>query len=321
MEQRIGPYEIVERLAIGGMAEVFLGLERGADGRLVPYAIKKLLPQVRDDSDVVRMLVDEARLSARMSHRGIARTVRAGRDEGEIYLAMEFVDGRDLGALLSTLRDARRLLDPQLAVLVVLRASEALDYAHRLVSSSGQPLKVVHRDVSPANIMLGYDGEVRVIDFGVARAEERLAKTQAGVVKGKYRYMAPEQALEQPVDHRADVYSLGVVLYEALAGQVLLPALGDVDVILAVLNAKVPPLRAVNPHVPPELARIVARAMEKDVSARYPSCADLSSDLRAWIARNAPPDLGPSHLAAVMVREFPDTAGRLRGLLAERQGR
>lgn len=314
--QRIGPYEIVERLAIGGMAEVFLGLQRGADGSVTPYAIKKLLPQVGEDQEVVKMLIDEARLSARMSHRGIARTVRAGRDDGEIYLAMEFVDGRDLGALLATLRDARRLLDPALAALIVLRASEALDYAHRLVSASGQPLNVVHRDVSPANIMLGYDGEVRIIDFGVARAEERIAKTHTGVVKGKYRYMAPEQALEQPVDHRADVYSLGVVLYEALAGEILLPKLGDVDVVLAVLNVKVPPLRAINPDVSPDLARIVARAMEKDVTARYLSCADLSTDLRTWMANNVGASIGPAQLSAVMLREFSDTAQRLTRLLA-----
>lgn len=319
--ERIGPYEIVERLAIGGMAEVFLGLHQAADGSVSPYAIKKLLPQAREDQDVVKMLIDEARLSARMSHRGIARTVKAGRDDGEIYLAMEFVDGRDFGALLSALRDARRFLDPAIAALIVLRASEALDYAHRLVSTTGQPLNVVHRDVSPANIMLGYDGEVRIIDFGVARAEERIAKTQTGVVKGKYRYMAPEQALEQPVDHRADVYSLGVVLYEALAGQMLLPTLGDVDVILAVLNVKVPPLRAINPDVSPDLARIVARAMEKDVTARYQSCADMSTDLRSWMAKNAEPDTGPAHLSAVMVREFPDTAQRLTRLLAARQAR
>lgn len=312
---RIGPYEVVRRLAMGGMAEVFLGIERTANGEVIPRAIKKLLPHVAEDEDIVRMLVDEARLSAQLSHRGIARTVRAGRHSGEIYLAMEFVDGRDFEALLAWHRKEGTRLDPAVATLVVLRATEALDYAHRLLSPSGEPLNVVHRDVSPSNIMISYDGEVRVIDFGVARAEERVAKTQAGVVKGKYRYMAREQALEEAVDARADVYSLGVVLYEALAGQPLLPHLGDMDVVLAVVNNQLPPLRVVQPDVPVELARIVERAMEVHADDRYPSSADFGSDLRQWLSTQGKAGLGTRDLGEVMEQAFPEGRKALQAML------
>lgn len=312
----IGPYEIVQRLAAGGMAEVFLVVERVPGAAPVPYALKRMRPEVGQDPEVRRMLVDEGNLTTRLMHRGIARTVRVDTIEGQLHLAMEFVDGRDLARVLTELRNHDEKIPPELAALVVLRAAEALDYAHRLRDRDGKPLQIVHRDVSPANLMISFTGEVRVIDFGIARAERRLTETHTGIIKGKYRYMAPEQALGKGVDARADVYALGVVLYEALAGTKPLPELSDMELLVAVSQSRIPPLRQIDRAAPPALARITARCMDADLGARYGSAAELASDLRAWLAENLDRALTPHDLGALMARAFPHERGEVAGLLA-----
>jgi serine/threonine-protein kinase len=312
----VGPYEVVSRLAAGGMAEVFLVLERAAGRAPVPFALKRIRPEAANDPDVHKMLTDEANLSQRLMHRGIARTVKAEHVDGQLYLVMEFVDGRDFGRVLARERELNERIRPELAALVVLRAAEALDYAHRLKDKDGRPMNIVHRDVSPSNIMVSFQGEVRLIDFGIARAERRLTATHTGIIKGKYRYMAPEQALGKPIDHRADVYSMGVVLYEALAGMRPLPELSDMELLVAVSRSQIPPLRAIERTAPPGLARITMRCMDADLNARYATAADLASDLRAWLTQNLPRALTPSDLEAFMARLFPTERSEIAQLLA-----
>lgn len=312
----LGPYEIVHRMATGGMAEVYLVLDRTPGREPAAYALKRIKPEVAGDPAVANMLVDEGRLTARLMHRGIARTVRVERQGHAIYLIMELVDGRDLGAVLKELRARGQRLPPELAALVALRAAEALSYAHQVTDDERRPLQLVHRDVSPSNVMISFAGEVRVIDFGIARAEKRLTETRTGIVKGKYRYMAPEQALGKPVDARADVYALGVVLYEALAGQRILPALSDMELLAAVTRSAIPPLRSIDRTAPPGLARIVARAMEADLTARYGSCAELATDLRTWLAEHVPRSLTPADLEALMTALFPGQSGLLTAAIA-----
>lgn len=314
MEQ-IGPYQIHHRLASGGMADLFLASQLLPDGTRAPLAIKRLRPEAAKDEKLVRMLIDEGRLTQQLTHPGIARTLETVQEDGVFYLVMEFVDGRDLRTVHKRLLELGKKLPGALAALVALRAVEALDHAHRAATTGGQHLRVIHRDLNPTNLMISYSGVVRVIDFGIARAADRLTATQAGVVKGKLRYMAPEQASGKELDHRADLYAVGLVLYELLLGRRPLSELSDMEFIRRVLTHTVPPLREVFREVPPELDAIVSKAMQGDRERRYAWGSEMGRDLDAYL-RTLPKQPRESDLAAVMSRIFPGEAAKTRLLLA-----
>jgi eukaryotic-like serine/threonine-protein kinase len=269
----LGPYEVLSRLSRGGMGEVLLGRRRGAHGfeRLVALKILRQRDSARADREA--MFLDEARLAAQLTHPAVAQVYDFGDDDGRLWLAMEYVAGVSFNELAAS--------PPMICARLVAEACRGLHAAHELKDREGKPLKVVHRDISPDNLRLGFDGQVKVLDFGIALVRTRQQPvTQAGMLKGKLRYMAPEQVRSDAVDRRIDVYALGIVLHELLTGRDLLT---DADA-LAALNGKprkvVPPSQ-LQPYVPPELDAVVMKAMADDPEARFATALELHETLMA----------------------------------------
>ncbi len=236
------------------MAEVFLAVQRGPGGFEKLVAIKQLLPELVEEPGFVEGFLDEARIAAVLSHPNICQTFELGQEAGRYFIAMEFLSGASLSRLWKKSLKEGTPLPPSLAAWAVARAAEGLAHAHQVTTPDGRPLHVVHRDVSPDNIVVTYDGLVKVVDFGIAKAANRQLRTRTGVVKGKLSYMAPEQALGQPVDGRADVYSLGAVLYEVLAHEPMVKGETDLETMKRLMDGKRPTLSH-RPGIPVALAR------------------------------------------------------------------
>jgi serine/threonine-protein kinase len=299
-----GKYLLLDRLAVGGMAELWLAVRPEAPRqRLV---VKRLLPTLADDPTFVTMFLDEARLGAQLDHPGVVPLHDLGREPGGYYLAMDYVPGADLRALLVRLRSRRRLLPVALACWIGVRVAEALDHAHRAHGQDGAPLQVVHRDLSPANVLLGFDGGVRVIDFGVASAAFR-AHREGTALRGKFGYLSPEQVRGLPVDRRADLFSLGAVLHEALAGERLFRGPSDLAVLERVRTADVRPPSLRNPAVPAGLDAVVLRALAREPPDRYPGADGLAEALRPFAV-----GAGAGLLAALLGELFEAEADRER---------
>lgn len=284
-----GRYQLVRRVSLGGTAEVFKAKAFGELGFEKIVALKRLLPHVEERPEFVRMFVNEARLVAQLDHPLIARIHELGRARGSHYLAMEYVYGRDLQEVQ---RQIALLADgggapADFTAAVGAQAAEALDYAHRFVDADGVALRIVHRDVSPQNLMIDEDGAVKLVDFGIAKFVGVDGVTAAGVVKGKHAYMSPEQVRREPLDGRSDLFSLGVILYELLSGERLFKA-GTVLETLEMVEAAAPPdLVVAAPGTPPELARWVMCCLARERDARPPDGATLAAGLAAELARMA----------------------------------
>lgn len=313
---KIEKYEVVQRLARGGMAEVFLAWFE-EKGRRVPVALKRILPEVAKDKDVKVMLLDEARISARLVHPGIAQTLDLGKVGETYFLVVEYVDGRELRAVFDAMAARQEMIPPIVLAYVLEQAALALDFAHRLADEKGKPMAIVHRDISPANIMVAFDGSAKVIDFGIARAADRMTRTAMGVVKGKYRYISPEQALAKTVDHRSDLYSLGVVLYEGLAGHPILPGLPEARVPMEVIDGKVPSLAQAGASAPPALEALVTRAMSMDVSERPASGAAMAHELASFVASNGGEALARRMTVELLKLLFPEGPMQLKKAIGQ----
>jgi len=316
-----GRFLLVDRVAIGGMAEVFAAVRRGdPPGRY--YAVKRILPTLAEDRELVRMFLDEARLVVQLEHPGIVPVHELGRQEAGYYIAMDYVAGRDLRALVDRARTAGERLPVSLGAHVVWRVADALDHAHRRRDAKGAELRVVHRDVSPANVLVGFDGSVRIIDFGIAQAAFRSGPHRA-VLRGKFAYMSPEMVRGLPVDRRSDVFSLGVVLHELLTGERLFTGPTELAVMERVRAADVRPPSARNPAVSRALDAVVLRALAREPERRYAWASELRDALLPFM-RGASPD-DPAPLERAMARWFPDEIGaecerleRLRSAVAAR---
>jgi serine/threonine-protein kinase len=303
-----GRFLLLERLAIGGMAEVFAAIERGdPDARL--YAVKRILPSLAEDRELVRMFLDEARLVVQLDHPGIVPVHDLGRLGAGYYIAMEYVAGRDLRALADRFRRRGERLPVEVAALVAARAADALDHAHRGRGADGGELRVVHRDVSPANVLVGFDGAVRVIDFGIAQAALRSPRG-APVLRGKFGYMSPEMVRGLPVDRRSDVFALGAVLHELLTGERLFTGPTELAVMERVRSAQPSPPSAANPAVPRQLDRVVLRALAREPEGRFAWASELRDALAPWAGRG-----GANALSRLMAQTFPE------GLRAEEERR
>lgn len=305
--RRYGKYQLLERIGIGGMAEVFKAKIFGAEGFERLIAIKRILPHLVEDDDFVKMFVDEAKIAVRLNHPNIVAVNDLGKIDGTLFIAMEFVLGRDLRAVYD-FESARGGRTPiPIACHVVMKMCEALHHAHFATGPHGEPLQVIHRDVSPQNVILSFDGEVKVADFGLAKARGRMVQTQAGVVKGKLAYMSPEQLRGGDIDHRVDVFGLGIVLYELLTGERLFLGPSDMDTLRRVYDATVPPMREINPAIHPRLEEIVMRALAKDRDQRYSTALELYDDLQTF-AYEHDCYASASSLRRYLREAFPDEA-------------
>jgi serine/threonine protein kinase len=303
--QAFGKYVLLSKLAAGGMAVTYRARMTGAAGVTKPCVIKQILPHFADDHDFVEMFIGEAKVAAQLTHGNIAQVFDFGEVDGQYFIALELVQGQPLSKVLRKAAKAGMGFFPiPLALHVVSKLCDGLDYAHRHVGEDGQPLGLVHRDVSPDNVLISYEGEVKVIDFGIAKATSMVEqKTSPGVVKGKYPYFSPEQAQgRQDLDSRTDVYAAGVVLYEAVCGR--RPFEGEfVTVLPRILAGDFTPPSHVNPAVSPELEEIIYRAMALDRDQRYSTAKELSEDLVELLYRDNP-RFTPSLLSQLVAHLF-----------------
>jgi serine/threonine protein kinase len=274
--ERFGKYLLVGEIAVGGMAEVFLAVHKGVEGFIKVVVIKRVLPHLINNTDFIRMFVDEARLEARLEHPNIVRTYEFGEVKGHYYTAMEYLPGEDLCKALNNLSLSRQLMPLNIAAGITSQLCAGLHFAHQFTDTDGQPLNLVHRDINPANIIVTYGGEVKIIDFGVAKSKTNV-QTLTGMIKGKVAYMPPEQVLGREVDHRADVFSAGVVLWEMLTGRPLFLRSNEAATLYAIMNAPVPPPSKMRADVPRQLDDIVLRAVARSPSERFDSAEQMGA--------------------------------------------
>ena len=304
-----GKYLLLERISHGGMAEVFRAKAQGTAGFERVVAIKLLLPQVADDTDFITMLIDEAKIAGQLSHANIAQIFDLGQVDGRYYIAQEYVPGKDLRAILRHLEERGARLSVAQSCHIILKVCEALDYAHNKRDPSGQPLNLVHRDISPQNVIVSHEGEVKLIDFGIVKAEGRATRTLAGLVKGKFAYMSPEQIRGLPVDRRSDVFACGILLHELLSGRPLFKRGTEFETLQRARVGEIEPPSLLNPEVTQALDRVALRALARHVDDRYQSALALRDGLWEVVREN-----GHYHsrdqLAAWMLETFggPDAA-------------
>jgi serine/threonine protein kinase len=276
---KFGKYLLLERIAVGGMAEVFVAKAFGVEGFERLLAIKKILPTMGEDAEFISMFVDEARIAVQLSHANVVQVLELGKHDENLYIAMEYISGRDLRQVIERFRKRQQPMPIPQGCLIVAEVCEALDYAHRKKDARGHPLGIVHRDVSPQNVIVSFDGEVKLIDFGIAKAESRLQKTQAGILKGKFSYMSPEQVKGQPIDGRSDIFAAGILLWELLCGQKLFTGDSDFAILEKVRNGLVPSPRSVSRTIPEALERVIFKALATDPKDRYHVASELHDDL------------------------------------------
>jgi serine/threonine protein kinase len=309
-----GRYSLVERLAVGGMAELFVATSPGEHGFTKKVVIKRLLPHLAVDDQHKAMFIDEAKLTARLVHPKIAQTFELGKVADALYIAMEYVDGIDVLALLREYAARRRRVEPKLAAFIAHEVLDALDYAHGLCDETGRAMGIVHRDISPSNVLLSVRGDIKLVDFGIARAKDpdRAHKSKTGTLKGKYGYMSPEQVIEMPLDGRSDVFSVGVVLAELLTGRRLFAAANELDVLLMVRDAKLARLDKYGVDIEPNLAAIVRTALKKPLDERFQNAAAFREALAEWLY---------DHRHRVTPRHVADVVAELRDVVHERRAK
>lgn len=277
-------YTITERLDQGGMAEVFRGVAESLQGFKKNVAIKRILPSLTKNDKFVSMFLDEAKLSLFLQHANIVQVFDIGVTDASYFLVMEFVDGCNLKALLERLKEKGRRIDIALAILVMIECCKALNYAHHVDNPDNQqPLNIVHRDISPPNILLSKMGEVKLVDFGLAKASSQIESTDPGVVKGKFSYLSPEAASGLDVDHRADIFAVGIILWEMFTGRRLFYGDTDYQTVELVRQARIPSIAALNPEIEPELEGVVRKALARDRDDRFSNAADLGDALSQFL--------------------------------------
>jgi eukaryotic-like serine/threonine-protein kinase len=310
-----GKYRFIAALGHGGMADVYLAVAVGPAGFNKLLVIKRLRQSLEDDPELRAMFLDEARLAARLNHRNVVQTNEVGVVDEQYFIAMEYLDGQPLNRVFARARQAQRPVPLGVSLHILCDVLAGLQYAHDLADYDGSPLHIVHRDVSPQNVFVTYDGQTKIVDFGIAKAARRMVETRAGVIKGKVSYMAPEQAFSASadVDRRADVFSVGVMLWEAIAGRRLWQGLGDPEIIGNMLK-EIPRVRDVVPDVLPELAEISERALARDRDKRYPSAAALRAELEPCIEKLGP-RTSAEEVGAYLREVFAEQRADLRGVI------
>ncbi|HUG54014.1 MAG TPA: protein kinase [Vicinamibacteria bacterium] len=274
-----GPYRLLERVAVGGMAEVFRAKRTGVEGFEKVVAVKRILSHLSDNKEFVDMFIDEAKMVAGLSHPNIVQIFDLGKLEKNYFIAMEYVHGRDLRTILRRARERGLRVPLDISTYVVSKVCAALEYAHRKKDERGQPVMLVHRDISPQNILISFEGDVKLTDFGIAKAATKASSTDKGALRGKLLYMSPEQAWGKPMDKRSDVFSLGIVFYEMLTEQKPFLGTSEMSILETVRECRVPPPTTVNDRIPEKLERVVMKALERDPEVRYQDAGDMLRDL------------------------------------------
>ena len=309
----LGKYAPFARLGTGGMADVFLAVARGPVGFNKLVVVKRL--RASDDTNQVRMFLDEARLAARLNHPNIVNTYEVDEHRGKLFITMEYLEGQSLHGLQQWLRARSQSLGEPLSAYIAVQALKGLHFAHELADYDGTALGVVHRDVSPHNLMITYGGEVKVLDFGIAKAAMNVTHTETGMLKGKVRYMAPEQAAERRVDRRADIFAFGIVLWEMIASRQLY--IGDsVSILTRIGSEDAPSLRTARPDVSPELEAIVAKALRRKPDERYQTAEEMRLELEKFL-RDKHEAASDVALARLVTGAFASTRDSVRGRIKE----
>ncbi len=265
------------------MAEVFKAKTFGVEGFERLVAVKRILPNIAEDEEFIAMFIDEAKIAVQLQHANIAQIFDLGKVEDSYFIALEYVHGKDLRSIFDRSAPGGEVMPIPQSAYIVMQVCEGLDYAHNKRDAQGRELHLVHRDISPQNVLIGYEGEVKLIDFGIAKAAGKASKTQAGILKGKFGYMSPEQVRGLPIDRRSDIFAVGIVLYELLTSERLFVGESDFSTLEKVRNVEILPPSSYNRKIPPELERIVLKVLAKDPEDRYQNAIDLHDDLQAFL--------------------------------------
>jgi serine/threonine protein kinase len=300
-----GRYELLRRMAAGGMGEVYLARQAGLEGFEKVLVVKVLLPHLVESEEFIRMFLDEARIAARLNHANIAQIFDLGEVDGAWYIAMEYIHGDDVKRIWKKADQEKKPVPLPLAVRIAADAAAGLDYAHKASDGDGTPLGIVHRDVSPQNILVSFEGGVKVIDFGVAKATNKSVQTATGTLKGKYPYMSPEQARGKPIDHRSDVFALGVVLFEMATGQRLFHRENEIAILNAVTECEIPKPSSVNPAIDAHLEGVMLQALAPTPEARFPDAQTFRLALEDWLTQTRQAG-SAAHLGAYLQDLFAD---------------
>jgi serine/threonine-protein kinase len=312
--ERFGKYLLVGEIAVGGMAEVFLAVQKGVEGFIKVVVIKRVLPHLTKNPEFVRMFIEEARLEARLEHPNIVRTYEVGEVNGHYFTAMEYLPGEDLFRALNNLSMSRQLMPLHIAAGITSQLCSGLHFAHQFTDTDGKPLNLVHRDVNPANIIITYSGEVKIIDFGVAKSNANV-QTLSGMIKGKVAYMPPEQLLGREVDQRADVFSTGVVLWEVLTGRPLFLRSSEAATLYAIMNGPIPPPSKIRHEVPPQLDKIVSRALARLPEDRFETAEEMAAALEDYLTQT--PRYDARALAGQLEELFGSTRAEAKRSIAQ----
>ncbi len=309
LPREFGKYHLIERIATGGMAELYRAKLYGAGGFEKDLAIKKVLPHLAGERDFIQMFMDEAMITVTLNHGNIVSVLDFGEIEGAHFLVMEFIDGVDLQSLIRRSTELFEPFPPAIACHIAHEICRGLDYAHRKVGPDGKPLKIVHRDVSPQNILITFEGEVKIVDFGIARAASRLTSTQHGVLKGKVAYMSPEQIMGSEVDNRSDIFATAIILYEMLTNHRPFEGATPQETMALITRGVFEKPQRLNSKIPKRLAEILKKGLEKNPRKRYATAGEMAADLSDVLHREGlRPD--PSTVAAFIIQRLPEAKPR-----------
>ncbi len=315
---QLGKYQLLKRLAVGGMAEIYLARASGIEGFEKYVVLKRILPQHAANDDFIRMFLDEARLAATLHHQNIAQTYDIGTDGGSYFFTMEYVHGEDMRNILKTCARTRKGLPLDHSITMVLGTAAGLHNAHEKLAPNGTPLNIVHRDVSPSNVLVTYDGAVKVVDFGIAKAATHRAESRVGSLKGKIAYMSPEQCRGEKLDRRSDVFAIGILLYELTTGTRLFKGENEFAILSQIVNNDVPPPSTRRQGYPEGLESIVMRALKRNRDERYGTAQELQLELEGF-ARDQRLVVSSVALSAFMTELFGKKPEPWRDLVVQAQ--
>ena len=282
---RFGKYLLLEKLATGGMAQLYRAKIIGVEGFEKFIAIKQILPHLAHEEELITSFIDEAKLAALLNHQNVVQIYDFGSMENSYFITMEFLHGKDLRAVNAKAKEKGTPVSLENALYLISKVCAGLDYAHKLKDFQGKSLHIIHRDISPQNIFLTYEGDVKIVDFGIAKAASQSTITQVGMIKGKVAYMSPEQAAGKVIDHRSDIFATGILLYELIAGGRMFKGDDTLQILSKVREAEFTPLGTLKGGLPEKLYDIVSKALAKDPEDRYQSCADMQADIEECIFR------------------------------------